>query len=278
MRPFIKFFPGEFKSIFRNSSRLSRRTVLSIAIPCMILFGCSNLEPMQPVNARIYDSSLSLDPVFPYNSRFTIDAKYSKIRSYPEGGGIFLVRVAPTDALSEEINLSIRADARLNARIDVNELNRPSGIAEITIQPDQSIDIRVHPIMVYATRLNTTRVVRLKVEMINWPSGNAQPAMVKRDEFVAWLETDHPEFGKFSGRDWFPYMTYPGILVVEHWTFLDQDWEMRICFHVMIPPHDWSMLLLRKRGEWNLIFAAKRESDGTIYEIPISDYPTFFSY
>lgn len=278
MRLFIKFFPGEFKSIFRNLFSLSNCAVLSIAMPCMILFGCSNLESTQPVNARIYNSSLSLDPDFPNDCRFTIDAKYSKIRSYPEGGGIFLVRVAPADALPEEINLSIRADARLNARIDVNELNRPSGIAEITIQPDQSIDIGFHPIMVYATRLNTTRAVRLNVEMINWPSGNAQPAMVKRDEFVAWLETEHPEFGRFSGRDWFPYMTYPGILVVEHWTFLDQDWEMRICFHVMIPPYDWSMLLLRPRGEWNPIFAAKRESHGTIYEIPISDYPTFFSY
>lgn len=278
MRLCIKYFPGESESILRNLFRLSRGTVLSIAIPCMMFFGCSNLEPMQPVNARTYGSSMSLDPDFPGDSRFTMDAKYGKIRSHPQGGGVFIVRVAPADALLEEINLSIKADAGLNARMDVNELNRPSGIAEITIQPEQSIDIGVHPIMVYATGLNTTRSVRLNVEMINWPSGNAQPAMVKRDDFVAWLETEHPEFGRFSGREWFPYMTYPGILVVEHWTFLDQDWEMRICFHVMIPPHDWSMILLRPRGEWDPIFAARRESDGTIYEIPISDYPTFFSY
>jgi hypothetical protein len=277
MRLRIENFPGEFESLLRKMFSLSGCAVLSIVMPCMLLFGCSNPEPLQPASAGIYGSSLSLDPDIPDAGRFTISARHDLIRSYPEGGGIFLVRVAPADALPEEISLSIKADAALNARIDLNELNRPSGMAEITIRPEQSTDIEVYPIMVYATRLNTTRTVRLNVEMINWPSGDPQPAMDKRDQFVAWLEAEHPEFGRFSGREWFPYMTYPGILVVEHWTFLDQDWEMRICFHVMIPPYDWSMILLRPRGEWDPIFAARRESDGTIHEIPISDYP-FFSY
>ena len=46
----------------------------------------------------------------------------------------------------------------------------------------------------------------------------------------------------------------------------------------MIPPYDWSMLWLRKRGEVEAIFAAKRESDGTVYEIPVGDYPIFYGY
>jgi hypothetical protein len=46
----------------------------------------------------------------------------------------------------------------------------------------------------------------------------------------------------------------------------------------MIPPHNWSMLWLLERGEVKPVFAAYRESDGTTYEIPISEYPTFFGY
>ena len=48
--------------------------------------------------------------------------------------------------------------------------------------------------------------------------------------------------------------------------------------YVMIPPYDWSMLYLRKRGTLEPIFAAKRETDNTIHEIPVSDYPILFGY
>ena len=53
---------------------------------------------------------------------------------------------------------------------------------------------------------------------------------------------------------------------------------MRICYHVMISPYNWSMLWLRPWGKVDAIFAAKRESDGTTYEISISDYPTYYGY
>ena len=46
----------------------------------------------------------------------------------------------------------------------------------------------------------------------------------------------------------------------------------------MIPPYNWSKLLLRERGEVDAIFSAKRESDGTTYEISIDEYPTFYGY
>ena len=76
----------------------------------------------------------------------------------------------------------------------------------------------------------------------------------------------------------FAYITYPAHLIVEHWTFLYDNWEMRICYHVMIPPYNWSMLWLRPLGELDAVFSAKREWNGTAYEIPICDYPTFYGY
>ncbi len=95
---------------------------------------------------------------------------------------------------------------------------------------------------------------------------------------MPWLSQHHPEYAAVLDQKWFAYNTYPQIWVVEHWTFLSEDWELRVCFHVMIPPYDWSMMRLRKRGEVNAEFAARRESDGTIYEIPVSDYPIKFGY
>jgi hypothetical protein len=180
--------------------------------------------------------------------------------------------------MPDEFSLCLESPPELRAGIDINETGGPYGIAEISIRPVQPIGIGVYPITLCAENSSLRGAVELKVDVMNWPAGNPETVTVKRDEFVQWLEAEHPELGEFSGREWFSYLTYPGIWVVEHWTFLDPDWEMRICFHVMIPPYDWSMLLLRPRGQWDPILATMRESDGTTYEIPIDEYPTFYSY
>ncbi len=257
---------------------LSNRWILSVVLLCTLFFACSDREPVQSEKHSAIGTAMSVDPYYIDRRDFKIDAKYSKIRSHPSGGGVFIVRMADSHASPHDFSLFLESSPELRARIDINETGGSYGIAEISIRPDQSIDTGVHPITLYASNSNNTGAIELKVDVINWPAGNPEAADFKRDEFVEWLEAEHPELGEFTGRDWVSYLTYPGILVVEHWTFLDQDWEMRICFHVTIPPYDWSMLLLRPRGQWDPILAAMRESDGTTYEIPIDEYPTFFAY
>jgi len=253
------------------------------------------------------------------DEKFEIEAKYSYIRSYPGGGGIFIIVMTPKNDFSGFVSLKLIADPKLNAQLDKENLNKQSQVAELTIQPDESIEIKNYEISLVATyhkksRFHTTfqnwiakikfpflsflfshlfrrisadspmkpliniKTLTLEIEMINWPSNNLPDAIIKRDELINWLENEHPEFGSFTGENCYAYITYPGHLVVEHWTFLYENWEMRICYHVMIPPYDWSMLYLRKHGEVDTFFTAKRESDGTTYEIPTDDYPTFYGY
>lgn len=293
------FTSNMLKSILGKGLKLSYCSVLVFVFLLTLFSGCSNEKSVQPQNvdqgdflSRVGpwnidpgDSIPSIEPQNPDEGSFRIRAKYTWIRSYPTGGGIFIVRLLSENDFSGNVYLSINAHPSLNARLDRNVLNRRSNIAEITIHPSQSAEIRTHIIELKATHsvrpthiVNDPQIILLEVEIINCGPGNISTAMEKRDEFISWLEAEHTELGNFSDRRWFAYMTYPGILVVEHWTFLDSEWEMRICYHVMIPPYDWSMLLLRERGEWDPVFAAKRESDGTIYEIPVSDYPIMFLY
>ena len=209
---------------------------------------------------------------------YTLEAKYTAIRSYGNGGGVFLISMTPGDDFSGEVVLTISADPLLNAALDRDKLNLNSRIAELTVRPSQSIEVRSHQIGLVATHSGTPRSILLEVEVFQWDPMNTGDAIEKRNEILEWLEREHPEFGNFSSQEWFAYMTYPEIIIVEHWTFLNPEWEMRICYHVMIPPHDWSMLAIRRRGELEFLFAAKRESDGTLYEIPVSEYPTMFGY
>ena len=252
------------------------------------------------------------------NNGFKIEAKYSHIRSYRGGGGIFIINMTPKNDFSGFVFLWIKGNPNLNTRLDRRFLNKDSRIAEITICPNESTEIKTHQIVLiaihfkmpiiatifhfisnllparlqfstnrlygylYASSLATSmfeiRKLVFEVEIFNWSSDNLPDALVKKDELIKWLESKHPEFGTFSDKESFAYVTYPGILVVEHWTFLYKEWEVRICYHVMIPPHDWSKICLRKRGEVQPIFAAKRESDGTTYEISLSEYPIHYGY
>jgi hypothetical protein len=252
------------------------------------------------------------------NGGFEIEAKYSSIRSYPGGGGIFILNITPENDFSGVVFLRITGESNLNAQLTARILHRNSRIAELTISPNEFIDIKTHEIVLTAihfkmpilstilylistilptrlyhsfsclydlynhgflsTSLFDIKSLVLEVEMFNWSSGNLPDAIIKRDELIDWFETEHPEYGIFSDKESFAYVTYPEILIVEHWTFLYKEWEMRICYHVMIPPYDWSKIWLRGRGEIHPEFAAMRESDGTIDEISVDEYPIMFGY
>jgi hypothetical protein len=252
---------------------------LMIIILGLMFSGCSRdigtgpQDPGQSEKTGYAGREISIRDMNPCG--FAIRARYNYIRSYPTGGGIFVIRLRPDTHFSGDVSLSFSANVQLNARLDRNFLSRNNDIAEITIRPGSSVAIKTHIIEVKATQGNTSEIINLEVEIINWPGCFSEEAVQKRDKFIDWLHKRHPEFGDFSERDWFVYATYPSIWVVEHWTFLDSDWEIRICWHVMIPPYDWSKIMLRRRGEWAPIFAAHRDTEGNIYEIPVSEYPLF---
>ncbi len=252
------------------------------------------------------------------NGDFEIVTKYNYIRSYQKGGGIFIINMTPNDDFSGFVFLWMKSNPNLNAKLDRRILNKGSSVAEITISPNELTEIKTYQILLFAIHFKIpilTKIVHFLgnifskklylstsllynhlndsflrnhlfeirklvflVEMFNWSSESLSEALVKKEELIKWLESEHPEFGIFPDKKWFAYVTYPGILVVEHWTFLYEEWEMRICYHVMIPPYNWSKICLRKRGEVNSIFAAMRESDGNTYKIPLSEYQTHYGY
>jgi hypothetical protein len=258
--------------------------VITLILLSVILAGCSGEKSIQSDDIGENGIQAKSSRIFPDDLGFAIKPKYSYIRSYPGGGGIFVVTLLTSESFTGNVNLSLSANPSLNASLDRYVLNNSSNIAEIAIQPSQSIEIDTFEIELRAVHTGSPshiaryQTISLEVEVFQWGPAYPTNVMPQMDEFVSWLESEHPELGNFSDRIWFSYMTYPQIWVVEHWTFLDEDWEFRLAYHVMIPPYDWSKILLRRRGEWNPELAAMRESDGTIHEIPIDEYPIMFGY
>jgi predicted secreted protein len=68
-----------------------------------------------------------------------------------------------------------------------------------------------------------------------------------RDRFIPYLEMNYPELGITSETVWKGTIVRPRILVVSHYLFFSEQWEMGLSWHVMIPPYDFAEIYLRRR-------------------------------
>jgi len=205
--------------------------------------------------------------------------KYDYIQSYPEGGGIFPISVKSPETLDGNITVDLSCDPELHAQLNINAFNTTNTVGELTIQPSDNISEGIHKILLISTEDVLPKGRILEVEIFNISHGGPSSYIQgKKDEFLDWLELFHLEYENISDQTWFAYRTYTQILVVEHWTFLNSEYELRICCHITTSPYNWSKMMLRYRGEIEPVIAAHREYDGVTSEINVSDYPIMYGY
>jgi hypothetical protein len=210
---------------------------------------------------------------------FKIESKYDYIQSYGEGGGIFPIYLKTPYQFEGNISLELSADSELNAQLTTYVLNNSSQVADIIVQPIKNITKGIHRITISSVDgfIPMEHVLEVEIFDINISEPSSY-IMKKKDELLSWFETTHPDYENISDSSWFPYRTYQKVLVVEHWTFLNDEYELRICCHITIPPYNWSKMSLRPLGEIEPVLAFHREYDGKTMEIPVSEYPILYGY
>lgn len=67
--------------------------------------------------------------------------------------------------------------------------------------------------------------------------------------FIPFLAEKHPEFKINADTKWTGTMVSPQWLVVSHYLFFSDEWELHLEWHVMIAPHDWARIDLRHRAD-----------------------------
>jgi len=120
-------------------------------------------------------------------------------------------------------------------------------VAEVTVIPDRSSGNKILTITIIGERSGFKQTKTFDIEVIEWEDDLGELAAEMRDKFVPWLATNYPEFGITSETEWVGTIVNPGILVVMHYMFFSEDWEMYVTWHVMIPPYDWTKVYLRSR-------------------------------
>jgi hypothetical protein len=123
-------------------------------------------------------------------------------------------------------------------------------VAELTvIPPDNSVGKNL-TVTVQAERdgLRQTKTVMFEVIADEEREETLGPTAIQlRDKFTQWLSTAHPELNIKNTTTWSSTVVNPMVLVVMHYMFLSEEWEMYLTWHVMIPPYDWARIYLRHR-------------------------------
>lgn len=249
-----------------------RRFRASVAIPLylcplfltLLLASCDRL-PFQPREADA--------------GTYALATRATNIRSYPGGGGVFTVFIEAGSDFRGDVRLSVLADPDLHARLSLPLLDSLNPSADLHLAPEAGCPVTPRTIVVRAEHAGAVKTATLHVEMFEWEHGEPGEEMALLRRYLDWIRAAHPEVGNVVIVPFRRFLTYPQTLIVEHWTFLSPLYELRLCRHVMIPPDDWSMVLLRQVGRREPAFAARLESGaGEIREIPVSEYPLMHGY
>lgn len=255
-------------------------TILTCLGLCLV--GCSSDDSWQsPVAGD--QTSMAAESVRGTGS-FTVEAKYTYFRSYPTGGAIYLIRLIPGPDFAGDVSVSVSADRMLNAELTVQELSAETNITELTLAPTRQVPYGFDTVMV--TISNQDHQESIQFELDVWDSGilSMNHAVDSREQFIDWLEVEHPELGSFADEQWDVYYTYPGIKIVEYYTSLSDNWEFRTNYHAASWGTDiFTKMWLRPRGEWDAVVAAWRHWDDSVQEwvieeIPVTDYPIYLGY
>ena len=161
---------------------------------------------------------------------------------------VFLVVVEDTgegSSYGKDVDISATVSG---AEVTVyNPAIKSGEVAEVIMTPDQVSTNKVLALTIRGKRSGLEQTETITVEVIDWEDELGALAAEMRDKFIPWLATNHPEFGITSETEWTGTIVNPNIMVVMHYIFYSDDWEMYLTWHVTIPPYDWTRIYLRSR-------------------------------
>lgn len=141
-----------------------------------------------------------------------------------------------------------------------------SQVAEVTVVPDPTDEESQLTVVVSATRDGVLGEVKREFTVVPWPDDREAQAREILGMFLGWLADNRPELGLGPDSELSGSFTAPLLLVVSHYTFYNEEWEIGLSWHVMVPPDDFSEIYLRPRDELQPTIAFRLDSWQTALE------------
>ena len=167
------------------------------------------------------------------------------INTLPGGSGWFLAEVESGQQTTE-----CNVDIRTNVSVDFDYVFwQKTSLLEIFLYPSAE---HVHSVVDIDLTISTGALIAKDVaylHVLDWTTGNTSEVLEKLDVFVDYLSANQQEFGINESTQWTPICNSAGILVVGHYLFKCDEWELELDWHVMVQPYDWVRIYLRHRAD-----------------------------
>lgn len=119
-------------------------------------------------------------------------------------------------------------------------------VGEVVVVPRAMPSESTVTATVRGSRGDVEQSASVSFEVIDEVDDLGAEAAEYRDRFVAWLAENRPELGIDEQTEW-EGTSVMHVLVVSHYLYFSEEWEMGLAWHIMIPPYDWAQMYLRRR-------------------------------
>ncbi len=120
-------------------------------------------------------------------------------------------------------------------------------VAEVVVIPAPASIGQIIEVTITGTRGNVSDEKVASFEVAEGQDDRQEYAEELLGRFVSWLATNHPKLGVTEDTVWDGTTVSPIWLVVSHYLFFSEEWELHLEWHVMVPPYDWAKIDLRHR-------------------------------
>jgi hypothetical protein len=143
------------------------------------------------------------------------------------------------------VAITATAEKAVIDRIEPAELSAGT-VGEVWVVPDPATDETTAMVTITATRDGATKSVTRSLPILPMEGDREADAQPYFELWREWLIAEHPELGITEDTEWQPEFVST-LLVVSHYAYWSEDWEITIAWHNMIPPSDWTEIHLRHR-------------------------------
>ena len=162
---------------------------------------------------------------------------------------VLLASVTDTEAPGGEVELAVDATA---GKVGVEPGRVAAGeVAEVTYVADPVSGEQEEPmtLTITASRGSMVRTHEVSTVVVPWEDTLADTASDILAVFRPWLATNRPDLGISEATQFEGTVVAPNLLVVSHYAYFSQDWELGLSWHIMVAPDDWAELYFRPRAE-----------------------------
>jgi hypothetical protein len=167
--------------------------------------------------------------------------------------------------------LTVTAQAT-NATVTVDpETISGDEIAEVTVVPAPTDTDSEITITIEVMQGEESHSWSRTVTVLPWENDRGEQAEEILSLFTGWLAENRPELGVTPETQFNGTFLAPELLVVSHYGFFSEEWELGLSWHVMLPPDDFSELYLRPRTELGPTMAFRIDSWQTALETGVAE-------